>query len=44
MLSVAFLKDILAYLNLLNSELKGHKILICDLISLCGGECLPRTT
>jgi len=33
MLSVAFLKDILAYLNLLNTELQGHKKLICDLIS-----------
>ncbi|CAI6348857.1 unnamed protein product [Macrosiphum euphorbiae] len=33
MLSVAFLKDILGYLNVLNTELQGQKKLICDLIS-----------
>ncbi|XP_060845950.1 general transcription factor II-I repeat domain-containing protein 2-like [Rhopalosiphum padi] len=33
MLSVAFLKDILTYLNVLNIELQGHNKLICDLIS-----------
>ncbi|KAL4104423.1 hypothetical protein QTP88_019724 [Uroleucon formosanum] len=33
MLSVAFLKDILAYLNILNTELQLHKKLIGDLIS-----------
>jgi hypothetical protein len=33
MLSVAFLTEIFAYLNALNTELQGHKKLICDLIS-----------
>jgi hypothetical protein len=33
MLSVAFLKDILGYLNVLNTELQEQKKLICDLIS-----------
>lgn len=32
MLAVAFLKDILKYLNALNTELQGNEKLICDLI------------
>lgn len=33
MLAVAFLKDILTYLNLLYAKLQGNKNLICDQIS-----------
>lgn len=32
MLAVAFVKDILKYLNVLNTELEGNGKLICDLI------------